>query len=157
MDKHARRIRIAIAGLGKRRRNEEFPARIRHDVVAYARKRRAKSASWQRIADAVALSPGTIQRWVDLAPSESETSPPSPVAAALVPVQVASAPATVPEADPSPVPEVVTEREPEPVPEPELESELERAPTLLVLVSPRGFRLEGLVLEEAAQLLAVLS
>ena len=32
MDKHGRRIRIAFAGLGKRWRNEESPARIRNDA-----------------------------------------------------------------------------------------------------------------------------
>ena len=131
MDKEARRIRKAIEALGERRPNEQYPEDIRHAVVAYASRQRKRGRSWEWIGERLQVSGSCVNRWCGEEPSPA--SPASPTESetetprALVPVQV----------------------QPEVEPEP--------SDNGLVLVSPRGFRLLGLRLSDAAQLLEVLS
>jgi len=130
MDKEARRIRKAIAALGERRPNEPFPDDIRHAVVAYAGRQRKRGRSWDWIGKQLRISGSSVSRWYGEEPS-------------------ASSPASSPKTEAQPTTLVPVQVQAEVEPEP--------ADSGLVLVSPRGFRLLGLQLSEAAQLLEALS
>jgi lambda repressor-like predicted transcriptional regulator len=62
MDEEANRIRGAMEGL-KRGRRERIPDTIRAAVKSYARKRRAKGASWRQLSAAVGLSSESLRRF----------------------------------------------------------------------------------------------
>src|SRR5262249_55376047 len=62
MDAEANRIRGAIEGLNRGRR-ERIPDRIRAAVKSYARRRRAKGASWRQLSAAVGLSSESLRRF----------------------------------------------------------------------------------------------
>jgi hypothetical protein len=106
------RVRAALAALGRRGRTTRIPDAVRHEVLTYARARRAAGASWAAIARAVGVSVGSLRNWA--------RTPPPP--RTLVPVAVAP---------------------------------LAAAPALVV-VSPTGYRVEGLDLATVTTLLRAL-
>jgi hypothetical protein len=62
MDEEANRIRGAIEGLNRGRR-ERIPDTIRAAVKGYVRQRRAKGASWRQLSAAVGLSIESLRRY----------------------------------------------------------------------------------------------
>jgi len=139
MDKEARRIRKAVEALGERRPNEPYPEDIRHAVVAYAGRQRRRGRSWEWIGQQLRMSGSSVDRWYG-------QRPPAPLPTSSSQTSRPPASPSVSEPPPVLVPvQVQAEVEPEP------------ADSGLVLVSPRGFRLLGLRLPEAAQLLEALS
>jgi hypothetical protein len=89
---------------------------VRAQVIAYARRARARGRSWQRIARAVGVSAGSLQKW-------SRTPPP---ARRLVPVTVVA------------------------------RRERSLPAAAMVIVSPRGYRVEGLDLTTVTAVLRAL-
>lgn len=113
----AGRLRGALLAVGPRSRGARIPPRLRAELIADARMRRATGDSMSAIAAALGVAPESVRRW---------TQPgAAPATRALVPVRV------------------VPERLGEP-------------PAPLTLVSPRGFRVEGLGLADVGTLLAAL-
>ena len=138
MDRDARRIRAAIAALGEREPNQPYPAHIRAEVVAYAGRRRKRGRAWRSLGQAVGLDGGTVRRGLEAAEAAGTATGSCEAAlrakveaeaepVALVPVEVEAAPPA------------------------------EQGGADLVLVSPAGFRLLGLDLVQAAELLRTLS
>jgi hypothetical protein len=92
-----------------------YPPKLRAQVGAYARAKRAEGLTWRAIAEEVGLSRTAVATWA------KEAAPQG--ASRLVPVVLVEEP---------------------------------QEGTPLSLVSPHGFRLEGLSLQQAAQLLGLL-
>jgi transposase len=122
LDDDAVTIRRAVAQLGRRRRNDAVPLKLRRRAVAYALARRP-GVTWGQLGTDLGLAGSTITRWCALAarsPAEPERGPEP----RLVPVIVGPGPSD---------------------------------DATLVLVSPRGFRVEGLHLDDVVELLQRLS
>ena len=113
---------------------------MRREVVAFARRSRAAGWTWGQVGSALGLPPTTARRWVLRAEALGDEAAEALGGPAVDPGRAA-------ETAPPVVPVKVLEEAARPP---------SCAPAALALVSPRGFRLEGLSLEAAAQLLAVL-
>ena len=61
-DEEGRRLRGAIAGLG-RHRTQPLPQGLHAEVKRYAALRRRTGASWRTIANSVGVSASALQRW----------------------------------------------------------------------------------------------
>lgn len=122
MDDEGETIRRAVLRLGRRRRNDSIPLKLRRQAVAYALSRRP-GVTWAQLGADLGLAGSTITRWCALA-AQSPTEP-------------------QPEPEPRLVPVIVS---------PSVSDN-----ATLVLVSPRGFRVEGLRLDDAVELLQRLS
>ena len=116
-DEVGRRLREAIAGLG-RHRTQPLPQELHVEVERYAALRRRAGASWRTIAGSVGVSASALQRW-----GARERS--SAVRAGLRRVRVRR----------------------EWVPGQAVAS------ATLVLISPAGFRVEGLGVAQALEML----
>jgi hypothetical protein len=116
-DEVGRRLREAIAGLG-RHRTQPLPQELHAEVERYAALRRRAGASWRTIAGSVGVSASALQRW-----GARERS--SAVRAGLRRVRVRR----------------------EWVPSQTVAS------ATLVLISPSGFRVEGLGVAQALEML----
>ena len=116
-DEVGRRLREAIAGLG-RNRTQPLPQELHVEVERYAALRRRAGASWRTIAGSVGVSASALQRW-----GARERS--SAVRAGLRRVRVRR----------------------EWVPSQTVAS------ATLVLISPSGFRVEGLGVAQALEML----
>jgi len=116
-DEVGRRLRGAIAGLG-RHRTQPLPQELHAEVERYAALRRRAGASWRTIAGSVGVSASALQRW-----GARERS--SAVRAGLRRVRVRR----------------------EWVPSQTVAS------ATLVLISPSGFRVEGLGVAQALEML----
>jgi hypothetical protein len=57
------RLRNAVRGLGRKRRNDAVPRGLRARLVSYAQARRRAGAGWGRIARELGVSGSTLQRW----------------------------------------------------------------------------------------------
>ena len=123
MDDEGETIRRAVLRLGRRRRNDSIPLKLRRQAVAYALSRRP-GVTWAQLGADLGLAGSTITRWCALAAQSPAEPQPEP---RLVPVVVS----------------------------PSRPSASDTA--TLVLVSPRGFRVEGLRLDDAVELLQRLS
>ena len=117
VDGVGRRLREAIAGLG-RHRTQPLPQALHAEVERYAALRRRAGASWRTIAESVGVSASSLQRW-----GARERS--SAVRAGLRRVRVRR----------------------------EEAAGQAIASATLVLISPAGFRLEGLGVAQALELL----
>jgi transposase-like protein len=107
-------------------RSDGYPAEVRQRVVAHALERRARGEPWRVIADRLGLSRTTVASWVvsgDMGRDE------------VVPVVTVADPAA---AEPAVVATVAPTH---------------AEPCGPVLVSPRGWRLEGLTLSAAIEVL----
>lgn len=128
----AARVRELVASGRPADGAEAYPPEVRREVVAFALRTRAAGWTWAQVGSAVGLPPTTPRRWVLTAEAQgggaADRERAEVTAPAVVPVEVMGEAALPP-------------------------SEAEVA---LTLVSPRGFRVEGLSLGAAAQLLAVL-
>lgn len=131
-DHEAQRIREAIAGfrLKRGRRNEPYPEEIRAMVVSYVRRRRQDGHAPARIGEQVGVHPVTLRTWLARATQEEEGALPG-FASIRVRTEETKTQSTA-------VPAAVSS-------------------CALVLVTPGGFRLEGLSVDQAARLLARLS
>jgi len=116
-DEVGRRLREAIAGLG-RHRTQPLPQELHAEVERYAALQRRAGASWRTIAGSVGVSASALQRW-----GARERS--SAVRAGLRRVRVRR----------------------EWVPSQTVAS------ATLVLISPSGFRVEGLGVAQALEML----
>ena len=116
-DEVGRRLREAIAGLG-RHRTQPLPQELHAEVERYAALQRRAGASWRTIAGSVGVSASALQRW-----GARERS--SAVRAGLRRVRVRR----------------------EWVPSQTVAS------AMLVLISPSGFRVEGLGVAQALEML----
>jgi len=63
MGETARRLRKAVAGLGRTRRNETVPPKLRGELVGYALVERRAGRSWRSIAAELGVSGSSLQRW----------------------------------------------------------------------------------------------
>jgi len=117
-DEVGRRLREAIAGLG-RHRTQALPQALHAEVQRYAAWRRRAGASWRTIAESVGVSASALQRWGARARGPAAR-------AGLRRVRLRREEAAVVKAVPS---------------------------ATLVLISPSGFRLEGLGVAQALALL----
>lgn len=119
-----RAARTALHGLGERGRTTRVPPAVRRAVLAYVAAARAEGRPWGRIAEAVGLSESALRRWRE----EEDGGEPC----ALLPVAV--------------------------IAEHEARRGAHAGPLgvgdALTLVSPRGYRVEGLGVEQVATLLA---
>lgn len=102
-----------------------WPVELRRRVARHAAARRDRGEGWAVIGHSLGVSRTTVRSWVGALDE-------APRAGAMVPVIVAEPTAVL---------------SPAPAPEPTVGAEL-------VLVSPRGFRLEGLSVEAAVTALA---
>jgi hypothetical protein len=82
MDETTRRLRRAVAGLRRKRRNEAVPRVLRAALVREAAGQRRAGRSWESIAQALGVSSSGLQRWC------STTAPASGRVARLRPVRV---------------------------------------------------------------------
>ncbi len=139
MDKQIAELRSAVSALGAKKPGRRIPSSVRALAVAYATRGRARGETWKAMARQVGLSSESLRRWTEAAAAPTG-------ATVVVPVRVRGASGS-PEAastgaltkSSSVAPRVAV------------------AGRALVLVSPRGFRLEGLELREAHLLLEALS
>jgi len=136
MDQHARQIRAAIAALGKREPNCPYPQHIRAEVVAYTDRGRKRGRAWRTLGQALGLDGSTVRRWLEDAEANGAAG-----------------------GSQSDVPDAAVEDQPTALVPVDVQAD---APAVqvradLVLVSPSGFRLLGLELAEAAELLRTLS
>jgi len=137
MDEQVGRLRAAVATLGRRRRGRRIPSAVHALAVAFAARGRAQGRSWAALSREAGLSAESLRRW-----TQGASAGPGPVS--VVPVAVretrdASSPGEALVAAAAVVSTRAGGAEP------------------LVLVSPRGYRLEGLGLGEARLLLEALS
>jgi len=117
VDEVGRRLREAIAGLG-RHRTQPLPQELHAEVERYAALRRRAGASWRTIAGSVGVSASALQRW-----GARERSPAARAGLRRVRVRREWVPSqTV-------------------------------ASATLVLISPAGFRVEGLGVAQALEML----
>ena len=63
MGQTARRLRKAVARLGRTRRNETVPPKLRRELVGYAVVERRAGRSWRSIAAELGVSGSSLQRW----------------------------------------------------------------------------------------------
>jgi hypothetical protein len=80
-------IRVAVARLGRTRRNERIPAALRTQATKVIGEQRAAGATWRSIAENVGLSVNTVKRWGEREPRRRPTD------RVLVPVRVREQPA----------------------------------------------------------------
>ena len=85
--REAERIRVAVARLGRTRRNERIPAALRARATKVIGEQRKAGATWQSIAEAIGLSVNTVKRWGQREPRRR------PRDRVLVPVRVREQPA----------------------------------------------------------------
>lgn len=131
--------RAVEADKARKRVRQGYSADVRERVVAYARVQRARGASWKSLGRRLGIAATTLRRYV-LQASCREAGR-----------------ARTDEAEQSGVRERTSERPAvAPVPVTVSLPTAVRAPMALALVSPAGFRLEGLDLDGAAQLLRYL-
>lgn len=143
MDEQVTRLRAAVAALGARKRGRRIPSSVHALAVAFAARGRSRGLSWETLSREVGLSAESLRRWTEAAAERSK-----PVS--VVPVTVREAEGgEAGAAGPSPREALV--------PAPTVRSTASVAAGPLVLVSPRGYRLEGLGLGEARLLLEALS
>ena len=136
MDYRAAEIHQAITALGRRAPHTPYSPEIRRQVLVYAAARRQAGASWAEIAGAVGISLNALNCW-RAAPGHSENEMSRPAAE--------KTPAKEP-AVPGPtaarlLPVVVREERPE---------------AELMLVTPSGYRVSGLAVEQVLSLLRAL-
>jgi predicted transcriptional regulator len=72
IDPHLRTLTAAIVRhqSQRRRRNVRFPASVRRDALAYARRQRAAGATLQRIASDLGVATNTLDRWLKIEPEK---------------------------------------------------------------------------------------
>jgi hypothetical protein len=63
MEELRNRARQAIESLGRRGRTSKIPPAVRAEVLAYALPERTRGIGWREIAKAVGVSSSTIRRW----------------------------------------------------------------------------------------------
>jgi hypothetical protein len=127
MDDEAAAIRDAIAALDRQTSNEAVPWSLRARAARYALARRP-DASWSELGRALGVAASTVRRWC-VKPVGEAFGTTEPV---LLPVVLQSEAAANATSGP-------------------------RTPRTVTLVSPRGFRLEGLRFDEAVRALGLLS
>lgn len=126
MEAAAARVRELVEAHRPESGSDAYPSEVRGEVVRFCQGARRAGWTWGRIGAAVGLPTTTSRRWTVGSGAVREQGTAGSGAAGMVPVEVVVAEAAV----------VAQER--------------------LVLVSPGGYRIEGLSLAAAAQLLGVL-
>jgi len=145
MEQEAEQIRAAVWGLRRPAANTPYPRQLRQRAAAYVRRRRGEGAAWADVAAEVGISVYTLRDGLEkdagpgrvrterkgadalAAPTSGEREPHEVRTEALLPVRVKTDEAAPPEAGP------------------------------LELVTPKGYRLSGLSLTQALELLRRLS
>ena len=130
---------MLAASRARKRVRQPYPVELRRSVVAYARQQRLKGVRWRTLGQQRGMSPTTVRRYLVGANDGGEEQAQTVTSNKHVLAEARAGCGPL-----APVP--VTIALPTAV----------RAPRPLVLVSPAGFRLEGLDLERAAQLLGYL-
>ena len=145
MDEQVRRLRAAVAALGPRKRGRRIPSSVHTLAVAYAKRGRAFGRSWKAMSREVGLSSESLRRWTEAAAAREHSEGVSVVPVTVRRLAHGQAEATAHGGAEGLVP-----------------ATREVSPAIggdspLVLVSPHGYRLEGLGLGEARLLLEALS
>jgi hypothetical protein len=71
MEGKAGRLRKAVQGLGRTRRNEAVPRSLRRELVGYAVAQRRAGRAWRSIAAELGVSGSSLQRWSASEPGEA--------------------------------------------------------------------------------------
>lgn len=144
MDEQTKRLRAAVAALGPRKRGRRIPSSVRAMAVSFATRGRARGLSWAALSREAGLSSESLRRWTGAADVPRD-------GVSVVPVTVRA------RDDDEPRQSVSLTTGATVAAAKAVASRSASGASSLVLVSPRGFRLEGLGLGEAHLLLEALS
>lgn len=68
MDARAERLRAAVVGLGRTKRNQPIPPALRVELIDYARGARGRGVGWGVIARGLGVSMTGLKRWLAAPP-----------------------------------------------------------------------------------------
>jgi len=128
-DDQAERLRHLVQQHREGTAQYEYPADLREEVARWARQRQEDGATWKQLSAGVGVSPTAIRNWVRRLPPEAVSPVGRSERSGFLPVVIPKNDDCV--ALPRPAP--------------------------LVIVSPTGFRLEGLGFDDAVRAMRSLS